>query len=99
VASGLAIHRDAPAVRGKPDKASFKKALYAADANADVIKILSNTRYRQLGVITNGISHPIGESMDQRGNLYVANLGGANDVTEYAPGGTSPLFTYSAGLE
>lgn len=82
--------------RVKADKASYKRALYVADTVSNSVKILSNTYYRELGVITNGIAGPLGESIDRQGNLYIANAGG--DVTEYAPGGTSPSFTYSASL-
>jgi hypothetical protein len=94
------MHRDAPTQAAKPDKASYLKALYVGDGLTHSIKILSDTYYHELGVITNGISFPLAESMDQRGNLYVANdVGtGTGDVTEYAPGGTSPSFTYSANM-
>jgi len=98
--SSLAMHRDASTQRAKPDKASYRRALYIGDGFTNSIKILSNTSYHELGVITNGISFPFAESMDQRGNLYVANeMGtGTGDVTEYAPGDTSPSFTYSANM-
>ena len=98
--SSPAMHRDAPTQLAKPDKASYLKALYIGDGFTHSIKILSNTYYHELGVITNGISFPLAESMDQRGNLYVANdLGsGTGDVTEYALGDTSPSFTYSANM-
>lgn len=92
-----AIGRDASALRIKHDKASYKKALYVADYNSNTITILTNNRYSKLGTITNGISDPVAESMDRQGNLYVANSSG--NVTEYAPGATSPSFTYSAGME
>lgn len=81
----------------KLDKASFKKALYVAEDDISAVKIFSNGNYRELGVITNGISFPNGLDMDQRSNLYVSNAGNGT-VTEYAPGGTSPSFTYSAGM-
>src|SRR5271155_2097172 len=71
--SSLAMHRDAPTQPAKPDKASYLKALYIGDGFTHSIKILSDTYYHELGVITNGIAFPIAESMDQRGNLYVAN--------------------------
>jgi hypothetical protein len=77
---------------------SYKRALYVGDLAANDIKILSNTYYREIGVITNGISGPFGESMDRRGNLYVANEY-APSVTEYAPGATTPFFTYNASMQ
>ena len=103
VTSGLGsaalVHR-APAVRVRPDKASYRRALYVGECLTASIKILSNTSYHELGVITNGISCPLAESMDQQGNLYVANSAGTfeGNVVEYAPGSTSPSFTYSANM-
>lgn len=98
-----AAHRGAPGLAVKPDKASYKKALYVYDATANAIKIFTNTYYREIGVITNGLSYPVGLSMDQLGNLYVANSVGpgssTGDVTEYASGATSPSFTYNAGMK
>lgn len=100
-----ALHRGAP-TRIEHDKASYKRALYVADAQANDIKILTNTYYRELGTITDGINEPVAESMDQRANLYVANYGpcgsshqlGCGDVTEYAPGTSAPSFTYNANM-
>lgn len=83
------------ALRVKPDNASYRRALYIADGSNNNVKILTNTYYRELGAITNGISGPTNLSMDQVGNLYVAN---GSDVVEYAPRGTSPSFTYSAEM-
>lgn len=96
-ASQFAAGSARPAQRIKHDKASFKRALYVLEDDSDAIKIFSNGNYRELGVITNGISGPLVETMDQRANLYVGNTGTA-DVTEYAPGGTSPSFTYNASM-
>lgn len=96
-----AVHRGAPGLAVKPDKVSYKRALYVYDATANAIKIFTNTYYRELGVITNGLSRPDGLSMDQLGNLYVANASSgssAGNVTEYASGATSPSFTYNAGM-
>ncbi|HEX4014767.1 MAG TPA: hypothetical protein VHX17_12895 [Candidatus Cybelea sp.] len=50
-----------------------------------------------LGKITSGINGPEGAAVDAKGNLYVTNTL-ADTVTEYAPGTTSPSFTYSRGL-
>lgn len=82
----------------KPDKASYKRALYVLNAAANVVQILANTSYRQLGAITDGISNPKGETIDGPGNLYVTNqpASSAADIAEYAPGATSPSFTYYA---
>jgi hypothetical protein len=50
-----------------------------------------------IGSITNGIADPQGIATDTAGNLYVANSG-ANTVTVYPPGQTSPSTTYSSGV-
>jgi hypothetical protein len=83
-------------LRIKPD-ASYKRALYVLNSASNEVQILTNTYYRQLGTITNGISNPQAETIDKRGNLYVTNQNGSySDIAEYAPGATSPSFTYSA---
>lgn len=89
------IHQSAPARRVKSDKAPFLRAIYVADLSENIIKILTNTYYHELGTITNGITSPGALSLDQFGNLYVAN---ATNVTEYPPGGAYPSFTYDSTL-
>ncbi|MBV9262816.1 MAG: hypothetical protein JO324_00740 [Candidatus Eremiobacteraeota bacterium] len=73
------------------------KALYVAELSNGVVKILSNTYYRELGTITTGITAPVAATLDQLGNLYVANQS-PGSIAEYAPGATSPSFTYTAGI-
>ncbi|HTA54922.1 MAG TPA: hypothetical protein VK755_09305 [Candidatus Acidoferrales bacterium] len=101
----------APALRVKPNKASYKRALYVANYNPNTGEgnsiliftstIFKKTYYRELGAITNGIVNPVGLSMDRVGNLYVANFGHGTccgSVTEYAPGGQSPSSTYNNNM-
>jgi hypothetical protein len=83
--------------RRPKDEQAFKNALYLARGVFNEIEIYSNEDYRVLGRIKDGIDDPVAESMDQEDNLYVANLHGG-DITEYAPGGTSPSFTYNAAM-
>ena len=48
-----------------------------------------------------GLNTPVGDYVDPKGNLYVANEGtcaGTGNVVEYAHGSASPTYTYSAGL-
>jgi DNA-binding beta-propeller fold protein YncE len=71
------------------------KDLYVTDEGFNAVEILANGTYKNVGSISNGISVPHGDFLDKKGNLYVAN---ASNITEYAPGGTSPSFTYSAGM-
>lgn len=81
----------------KPDAASYKKALYVLNSAADAVQIFTNTYYRQLGSITNGVSNPQAVTIDKQGNLYVTNQATSpGDIAEYAPGATSPSSTYNA---
>ncbi|HEV3091036.1 MAG TPA: hypothetical protein VGX91_06265 [Candidatus Cybelea sp.] len=72
--------------------------LYVADFGADTVDLFSNTSYKSAGTITDGIDSPGALFLDRQGQLYVANIDGA-DVTEYAAGSTGePSFKYSAGM-
>lgn len=95
-ASGAASYRGAPALRVQPD-ASYKRALYVLNSSANAVQVLTNKYYRQLGAITNGISKPQAMTIDRQGNLYVTNQNyPSSSIAKYAPGATSPSFTYSA---
>lgn len=78
-------------------RSRIRRLLYVTDTLGNAVKIFKNGSYRDAGAITAGISGPIGDFLDKRGNLYVANYNSA-DVTEYSQGATTPSFTYSAGL-
>lgn len=71
--------------------------LYVADYGDGTIDLLKNKGLFPDGKITDGINGPLGVTLDPSGNLYVANASGV-DVTEYAPGTSSPLFAYSTGM-
>ena len=93
-----ATHQGAPTLRVKPD-ASYKRALYVLNSAANTVQVLTNKYYRQLGVITNGISHPQAMTIDGRGNLYITNQNYPNSsIAKYAPGESSPSFTYNEPL-
>lgn len=47
--------------------------------------------------ITNGVNVPFSLALDSKGNLFVGNYFG-HDVTEYAPGATTPIHTVGKGL-
>ena len=73
--------------------------LYVADPGKNAVEILANGTYKNVGSISNGISGPIPNFLDKKGNLYVANANfSAPNIREYAPGATSPSFTYTAGM-
>lgn len=93
-----ATHRGAPTLRVKPD-GSYKRALYVLNAAANTVQVLTNKYYRQLGAITNGISDPQAMTVDGKGNLYVTNQNYPSSyIAKYAPGATSPSFTYNEPL-
>lgn len=83
--------------RAKPAHVSYVRALYVVDPFSNTVKILTDVYYRELGAITNGLDGTQNLTMDGVGNLYAANYFGRT-ITEYAPGATSPSFTYSAGM-
>lgn len=88
-----------PAILGglKAAHAIIPRDLYVADQGTNAIDILHNKTFRDVGVITSGISLPVSVFLDARGNLYVANFVG--NVAEYAPGNTgSPNFVYNSGI-
>jgi hypothetical protein len=72
------------------------KFLAVADAGTGAVEIL-NASYVLTSTITTGLNGPDGDWYDQHKNLYVANYSGPY-VQEYAPGGSTPSFTYSTGL-
>ncbi|MGA9945470.1 MAG: hypothetical protein WBP75_10580 [Candidatus Cybelea sp.] len=80
--------------------------LYVSDGGAFAgkpgarIDILKNKTYEYDGYITgkkSGIVTPIGNFLDDPGNLYVADQDAVN-IKEYALGATSPTFTYNASM-
>jgi hypothetical protein len=71
--------------------------LYVADDGTGSILLFKNSDFSPDGTITNGVNGPLDVSLDRFGNLFVANATGVN-VTEYAPGTSSPSFTYSTGM-
>lgn len=84
-------------IRAKPTSYQGLHALYVSETAvaSPFVAILQNGDYKEIGSIVTGTSTPTGLTLDKGGNLYVANYSGPN-VTEYAPGTTSPSFTYSA---
>lgn len=77
--------------------AKKRRDLYVADFGTDAVEILQNKSYRDVGVITDGISGPRDAFLDNRGNLYIANFS-SSSVAEYAPGTGAPSFVYSNGM-
>jgi hypothetical protein len=65
----------------------------AVSESGDTVKIL-NAKYKKVRTITAGLDSPAGLWYDPQGDLYVPNAR-SNEVQEYAPGASSPIFTYS----
>jgi hypothetical protein len=70
-----------------------ERDLFVSNA-AGAVLAFKNKGYKSSGEITSGVDGSDGIWVDKHGNLYVSNFDSAN-VTEYAPGGTSPICTYN----
>lgn len=92
--SGLSSPKVAALTDASPSKYKGLQDLYVSDAGTHEVAVLDNKTYKEVGTISSGLSNPGGNFLDKAGNLYVASGG----VQEYSPGGTSPSFTYDAGL-
>lgn len=75
-----------------PD-AKRQALLYVADLSTDDVDVYSYPRGRLEGVLT-GFTAVHYECVDAAGNVFIAN-GGANQLLEYAHGGTAPIKTYT----
>jgi hypothetical protein len=73
--------------------------VYVSDYSGNRIEIYPQgvTNPSPIGEITDGISAPLGNFVDDKGTLYVANSGDGT-VTEYTKGSTSPSVTLSDGI-
>jgi hypothetical protein len=74
----------------------IERDLFVSNGGNDVLA-LKNQSYKGAGEITSGINGSDGIWVDNHGNLYVSNFNSSN-VTEYAPGGSSPICTYNSGI-
>jgi hypothetical protein len=79
-------------------KATLKSVAVSDNGNGSHMSSVAilNHSYQLVQSIS-GLTFPRGASYDFSGNLYVANFGSAS-VLEYAPGSSSPSFTYTTGL-
>lgn len=90
----------APAHHGWLSPAAKKsKLIFVSDnsANAIVIYPQGVSSPAPIGEITDGIDAPLGNFVDAKGTLYVANSAN-NTVTEYPKGSTTPSVTLSNGI-
>jgi len=100
--SGIAPqHPSVPWVGGHqplpgPDIVYQARRLAVSDIANGYVKTF-NEDFKNKQTIVTGLNAPDGDWYDEKGRLYVANFGGV-DVAEYNEYGTSPSFTYTAGL-
>ncbi len=103
--AGCATSPQAPALPGAAAVANRPATagntyLYVTDPTVNRVEVLDPT-YKLVETITSGLNFPVGDWVDSKGNLYVANEGkcdGSGNVVEYAHGSTTPTYTYSSGL-
>ncbi|HVR47298.1 MAG TPA: hypothetical protein VMT95_11785 [Candidatus Binatia bacterium] len=76
-----------------------QKLVYVSDNTANAIEIYpaGKNNPSPIGQITDGISAPLGNFVDEKGTLYVANHGNST-VTEYPAGSTTPSVTLSTNI-
>jgi hypothetical protein len=94
------LHRSAPQRHGWISPAAKGgKLVYFSNLGENSVELFSQqgTNQQPMGTITDGINFPGGLTVDNKSNLYVANEG-ANNVTVYPPGSTSPSITYTTDL-
>lgn len=73
--------------------------LFVSDLGNRAVEILKNRRWKNIGDIPTGYSTgPDRSWVDKLGNLYVT-IPFAKEINEYAPGTTTPSFTYSAKMQ
>jgi hypothetical protein len=80
------------------------KDLYVTDVSYPGTRVVvyANKGYGEVTTIGNGVGDPFGDTLDSKGNFYVANAISGSDavnVSEYVPGGSSPSTTYDAGMK
>ena len=82
-----------------PEAKKVAGLVYFSNLGGNEIEIFKQVGKNQMpmGTITSGVNFPGGLTVDSKGNLYVVNEG-ANNVTVYAKGTTSPSLTYSTEL-
>ncbi len=94
--ASAAISRAPQAMGGEPDL--LAQHLFVTDFSHKAIEILANGTWKKVGTIIDGVGHPWGNWVDDKGNLYVtsAKQTGKDSIVEYKLPGKSPTFTYSA---
>ena len=101
-AAGAPAQGDAaiPALRVRTGAQAHKSAgvLYVDDGGNQAVEIFKNGTWKELGSITNGIGDIDRNWVDANDNFYFAQFS-PDEVVEYAPGASSPSFTYDSQMQ
>lgn len=83
-----------------PAKKKQKQILFVSDLEASEVLMYDPKKANppSEGSISDGVSDPAGLAVDEKGALYVSNLGN-NTITVYPAGKTSPSLTIDSGLD
>lgn len=100
--AGATVGRNAPlpTVGALPKPSAIEKGgvLYVDDGGNQAVEIFKNRTWEKLGSITGGIGDIDRNWVDTHGNLYFAQFSPV-EIVEYAPGGSSPTFTYYSQMQ
>lgn len=85
--------------RAKLPASSIQRLIYSGDFTNSDVTLFSTAGINPppLGQISSGLSEPERLFVDANQNLYATNLGNSS-ITEYAPGGTTPILTITNGV-
>jgi NHL repeat len=72
--------------------------LYVDDGGNHAVEMFNNGGWKKAGRITSGIGDVDRNWVDAQGNFYVAQFSPVQ-IVEYAPGGSTPLFTYDNRMQ
>jgi hypothetical protein len=88
----MAVHPDHSRSWMAP-QAEHDSLLYISDLGESAVYVFSYPTGTLVGTLT-GFDSPIGECVDNKGDVFIVNYGGSN-ISEYAHGGQSPIATLS----
>ena len=88
----MAVHPDHGRSWMAP-QAKRDSLLYITDVGTNAVYAYSYPKGTLLGTLT-GFDAPFGECVDNKGDVFIANIEASN-ILEYAHGGTSPIATLS----
>jgi hypothetical protein len=99
-ASGAQWQIRQPVASGGAIAQTHKSAgvLYVDDGDNHAVDILKNGTWKEVGSITYGIGDIDRNWVDGNGNFYFAQFSPV-EIVEYAPGASSPTFTYDSQMQ